>query len=155
LLSASAGVIQIIVDVLFNEVVKTSIPVSYAIALTASVVYNFTLNRRFTFKAANNVPVAMLKVLGYYAVFGPLSYWLTEVLANQHPEWKYFLLAGCMIVNFVTEFLFDKFVVFRGSENTNDLAKRDEQKAADKQESDNTLLDDGEDVEAEEFVSEN
>ena len=133
LLSASAGVIQVLVDLLFNELLHTRPSISYVIALTASVLYNFTLNRRFTFKSANNVPVAMLKVLGYYAVFGPLSYWVTVILADRYTQYTYVLLAGCMILNLVTEYLFDKYVVFRGSENTNDLAKKQAEQQSEQQ----------------------
>ncbi len=119
LFSCSAGIIQAVSFALLNELTGFPYWPSYLIALTLSVLWNFTLNRRFTFKSAANVPVAMLKVLGYYCVFTPISTvvgnYLTEILGWM----EYLVLAGTMVTNFVTEFLFDRFVVFRDSINTN------------------------------------
>lgn len=87
--------------------------VSYLVALVLSVLWNFTLNRKFTFHSAGNIPVAMLKVAGFYLVFTPLSTWWTAALTS--PEVgvnEYIVLAGTMIINFVTEYLFDRFFVF-------------------------------------------
>ena len=112
LFSISAGVIQIAIFTLFNEVVGLSYWPAYLIGLLCSVLWNFTLNRKFTFKSANNVPIAMLKVLGYYLVFTPLSTWWGDALEGA--GWnEYLVLALTMIVNFVTEFLYSKFFVFR------------------------------------------
>ena len=92
-----------------------------------SVLYNFTLNRRFTFKSANNVPLAMLLVALYYAVFTPLSTWWGD--ARDKIGWnEYLILALTMLANFVTEFLYQRFVVFGKSINTNDLAKKEQMK---------------------------
>ena len=141
LFSASAGLIQIGSFTLMKEVIiKLSFfqelmvehagfakimnneygPI-YLIALILSVIWNFTFNRKFTFKSANNIPIAMLKVLGYYAVFTPVS----TVLGNFFTEKfaavvgiDYIVLAVTMVTNMITEFIFDKFVVFRNSENT-------------------------------------
>ncbi len=111
--SISAGLIQIAVFTFLNEVVKLSYWPAYLIALIASVVYNFTINRKFTFHSAANVPVAMAKVFAYYCVFTPLSTiggnYLTETLGWN----EYIVLAISMILNFVTEFLFTRFVVYR------------------------------------------
>jgi putative flippase GtrA len=87
--------------------------VSYLVALVLSVVWNFTLNRKFTFCSANSVPIAMLKVAGFYLVFTPLSTWWTAVLTGEPILMnEYLVLAGTMLINFVTEYLFDRFVVF-------------------------------------------
>lgn len=124
LFSASAGLIQAVSFTLLNELTRFPYWPSYLIALTLSVVYNFTLNRRFTFKSANNVPLAMLKVFGYYLVFTPLSTWWGAALTNI--GWnEYIVLAGTMLANFVTEFLFQRFVVFKDSINTNDLGQKE------------------------------
>ncbi len=113
--SISAGVIQIAADALMNELLGWIPWVSYLISLILSVVWNFTLNRKFTFHSAANVPLAMLKVAGYYAVFTPLSTWWTAQLTGP-AEWnEYLVLAGTMIVNFVTEYLFQRFFVFNKS----------------------------------------
>ena len=129
LFSISAGVIQILSFTLLNELLHLPYWVSYLIALVLSVLWNFTLNRRFTFRSANNVPVAMLKVAAYYAVFTPLSTLLEKYLTETVGWNEYLVTLINMVLNFVTEYLFDTFVVFRGSIDTNDLA----QKAAEKE----------------------
>lgn len=125
LFSASAGLIQIGSFALFKELLNFPNWLSYLLALILSVLWNFTLNRKFTFKSANNVPVAMLKVACYYAVFTPLSTLLERWLADSLGWNGYLVTAINMILNFVTEYLYDTFVVFRGSIDTNDLAKKD------------------------------
>ena len=122
LFSCSAGAIQAGSFALLSELAKFPYWPAYLIALTLSVVWNFTLNRNYTFKAANNVPVAMMKVLGYYAVFTPLSTWLGDVCVNAGAP-KYLVLFITMVINLITEFLFDRFVVFRGSINTKESKK--------------------------------
>ena len=128
LFSASAGLIEMGSFALLNEFTAWSYWPCYLIALVLSVVWNFTLNRKFTFKSAANVPIAMAKVLTYYAVFTPLSTifgnWLVESC-----HWNEYLVTVLnMVLNFVTEYLFDTFVVFRGSMDTNDIAKKEEAK---------------------------
>ena len=122
LFSISAGLIQIAVFTLLNEVCRFAYWPAYSIALLVSVLYNFTLNRRFTFKSAANIPIAMIKVLMYYAVFTPLSTWWGDALTAT--GWNdYIVLAGTMIINFVTEFLYCRFFVYRNSIYTNDPSK--------------------------------
>ena len=129
LFSISAGLIQFGSDALLFQVFHLSEWLSYLIALILSVVWNFTLNRRFTFKSAENVPKAMALVLAYYAVFTPLSTWWTNELTGEAVGWNnYLVLVGTMVINFITEFLFQRFVVFRKSINTNDIAKREAEK---------------------------
>ena len=117
LFSISAGIIQVLSFTLMNEVFAWSYRVCYFTALVLSVLWNFTLNRNITFRSASNVPIAMLKVAGFYLVFTPLSTWaggaLTELGWNE-----YLVLALTMITNFVTEFLFDRFIVFGDSIDT-------------------------------------
>ena len=128
LFSASAGIIEIIAFTILNELTEWNYWPCYLIALVLSVVWNFTLNRRFTFRSANNVPLAMLKVAAYYAVFTPLSTWLGSYLADTLGWNEYLVTALNMLLNFVTEFLYDTFVVFRGSIDTNELAKKQKEK---------------------------
>lgn len=130
LFSCSAGVIQMGSFSLLNELSGWPYWPCYLIALVLSVVWNFTLNRRFTFQSANNVPVAMLKVLGYYAVFTPLSTWLGSWLTEGCLWNEYLVTALNMLLNFVTEFLFDRFVVFRKSIDTNDIAEKAKSRGA-------------------------
>lgn len=121
LFSISAGVIQIVSCALLNEVLHMTYWIAYLISLCLSVLWNFTLNRKFTFQSAANVPVAMLKVAGFYLVFTPLSTWWSAALTE--PSYgilwnEYVVLAGTMIINFVTEYLFQRFVVFGKSLDT-------------------------------------
>ena len=112
LFSLSAGLIEIGTFTLLNEVAHLPYWVSYLTALVLSVVWNFTLNRKFTFKSAANVPVAMLKVAAFYAVFIPLSTWLEHYLTTSLGWNEYLVTAINMVINFVTEFLYQRFFVF-------------------------------------------
>ncbi len=121
LFSISAGIIQVLSFTLLNELLHLNYWVSYLISLTLSVLWNFTLNRKFTFKSAANVPIAMLKVAGFYLVFTPLSTWWTAVLTE--PAYglmwnEYLVLIGTMLINFAAEYLFQRFFVFGKSIDT-------------------------------------
>ena len=130
LFSVSAGVIEIASFALLNELTPWSYWPCYLVALVLSVLWNFTLNRKFTFRSANNVPLAMMKVALYYAVFTPLSTILGNFLAEKL-LWNEYLVTGInMVLNFVTEYLYDTYVVFRGTIDTNDIAKKAQKKSA-------------------------
>ena len=119
LFSVSAGVIQMASFTLLEEVLHLEHWLSYLISLVLSVLWNFTLNRKFTFHSASNVPIAMLKVAGFYVVFTPLSTWWTAVLTGPQVGWnEYLVLVLTMVVNFVTEYLFQRIVVFGKSLDT-------------------------------------
>ena len=118
LFSISAGVIQLGSDIVFNELLHMVPWLSYLHSLILSVLWNFTLNRKFTFHSAANVPIAMLKVAGFYLVFTPLSTWWTAVLTESFLWNEYIVLIGTMLINFVTEYLFDRFFVFGKSIDT-------------------------------------
>ena len=126
LFSASAGLIEIGSFALFNEVMHWPYWLSYLVALVLSVVWNFTLNRKFTFKSAANVPIAMLKVALFYAVFTPLSTLLEHQLAGNLGWNEYLVTAINMGLNFVTEFLYQRFFVFGSSIDTQESAKKEE-----------------------------
>ena len=112
LIAASAGIIQALSFTLLEEVLHLPYWPSYLIALVLSVLWNFTFNRKYTFKSAGNVPKAMFLVFLYYLVFTPASTWWGDALVKI--GWNdYLVLAFTMIVNGVTEFLFQKFVVFK------------------------------------------
>ena len=122
LFSISAGIIQAVSFTLLNELVKLPYWPCYLISLVLSVVWNFTFNRRYTFQSAGNVPKAMALVAAFYVVFTPLSTIGGDALAGI--GWNEYLVAGLsMLVNFVTEYLYDKFVVFRNDTDTNAAAK--------------------------------
>lgn len=117
LFSMSAGVIQAISFSLLYEFANFKYWPAYLIALTLSVVWNFTLNRKFTFKSAANVPVAMTKIAIYYAIFTPLSTWWGDALTNIH--WNaYLVLFLTMLTNLVSEFIVTKYYVYKDQINT-------------------------------------
>ena len=112
LFSISAGVIQIGSFTLMERFTGLPYWPRYLISLVLSVLYNFTINRKFTFHSAANIPIAMLKVFGYYCVFTPLTtiggHFLVESL-----HWNDYLVEILsMILNFITEFLFTRFLVY-------------------------------------------
>lgn len=110
--SISAGLVEMGVFALLNELTSLSYWPCYLTALVLSVVWNFTLNRKFTFRSAANVPVEMLKALAYYAVFTPLTTLLGQYLA-EGLGWNEYLVTGInMVLNFTTEFLYQRFFVF-------------------------------------------
>ena len=117
LISVSAGVIQIGSFTLFNEVFKWNYWVAYLLSLILSIIWNFTINRKYTFKSANNIKVAMLLVLAFYAVFTPLSTWLGEMAESSGVN-EYIVLAVTMVANLILEFLYTRFVVYRNSCDT-------------------------------------
>ncbi len=125
LIAASAGLIQLGSFTLMNEILHLNYWVSYLIALVLSVVWNFTFNRRYTFKSASNVQKAMLLVFAYYLVFTPTSTWLEHYLTTVRGWNEYLVTIMNMLLNFVTEFLYQRFVVFRDSIDTNALAKKE------------------------------
>ncbi len=127
LFSASAGIIEFTTFTILFSVVRLVYWPSYLVALVLSVLYNFTLNRHFTFKSAANVPTAMLKVAGFYLVFTPLSTWWGDALTKL--GWnEYVVLLGTMLVNLTTEYLFCRFVVYRKTMNTNILGQKEMEK---------------------------
>ena len=117
LFSASAGIIQAVFFAVFNEVFGWIYWPSYLTALILSIVWNFTLNRQYTFKSAVNIPVAMLKLFGFYAVFTPLSTYLGQVAVTAKVN-EYIVLAITMASNLILEFLFCKLVIYKNQENT-------------------------------------
>ena len=128
LFSISAGLIQVAAFSLMETVFHLPYWPSYLTALVLSVLWNFTFNRRYTFRSDASVGRSMLLVALFYAVFTPVSTWWGHVLTTA--GWNDFLvLAITMAVNFVTEFLYQRFVVYRNRIDTNDVARRANEKA--------------------------
>lgn len=122
LFSISAGIIQITAFTLLNEFTPMPYWASYLIGLVLSVIWNFTLNREYTFQSANNIPKAMMLVFLFYLVFTPLSTWLEDLLTGK--GWnEYVVTVINMVLNFILEFLYDRYVVFRDSIDTNKRAE--------------------------------
>lgn len=126
--SISAGVIEILSFTLLNELTDWPYWPCYLIALILSVIWNFTLNRKFTFKSVANVPVAMAKILAFYCVFTPVTTILGNYLAESL-HWNEYIVTGInMGLNISTEYLYDRFMVFRKTLDTNNLAQRQREK---------------------------
>lgn len=125
LFSISAGIIQILSFTLFMEAFHLPEWQSHLISLILSVIWNFTFNRRYTFQSAANIPKAMALVALFYCVFTPASTWLVNVLTQAGVN-GYLTEALVMVLNFVLEFFYQRFVVFKNSLNTNDLAKKNQ-----------------------------
>ena len=118
LIAASAGIIQVANFTIFEKVFHRSYWPSYLIALTLSVLWNFTFNRKYTFHSSNNVPKAMFLVFLYYLVFTPLSTWAGDRLTTILNGKDFIVLALTMLVNFITEFLYQKYIVFNDKETS-------------------------------------
>ena len=116
LFSISAGLIQVAAFSILEIFIK-DYWIPYLSSLVLSILWNFTLNRKYTFRSAENIPVAMAKVFGFYLVFTPLSTWLGNLAEGQGVH-DFLILAVTMLSNFILEFFFCKFVVYRGKENT-------------------------------------
>ena len=115
LFSISAGIIEIVSFTILDKFTKFDYWVCYLIALVLSVVWNFTLNREYTFKSTNNIPIAMLKVGVFYLIFTPTSTILGNYLVK-NLKWNEYLVTGLnMLSNFVLEYLYDKYYVFKGT----------------------------------------
>ena len=118
LFSISAGVIEIGLFTLLNEFTNLGYWICYLSGLVASVIWNFTLNREYTFKSTANVPIAMLKVFLFYLIFTPVSTILGDFLVEKL-GWNEYLVTGLnMLCNFVLEYLYDMYIVFRGTIDT-------------------------------------
>lgn len=145
LFSISAGAIQAISSLLLKLVIldrvidpeatltfiieqPTSTFIADTVGLALSILWNFTFNRKFTFRAANNVPIAMLLAFVFYVPFYPFQIWYVATIEEQlvnMGSWGFIIgLGTCMIINFVLEFLWQQFVVFRGKVDTNDIANK-------------------------------
>ena len=122
--SMGAGIIQIVSYTLIHEISGWAHWKCYLPSLILSVLYNFTVNRRYTFKSATNVPIAMLKVAFYYCIFTPVSTCLGN-LAETAGINNYIIEAVTMVCNLATEFLVCRFWVYRNSINTNKLAEKE------------------------------
>ncbi len=141
LFSASAGIIQIATYTLMYEVLHWAPWLSYLVSLILSVLWNFTFNRKYTFRSDADVKRSMLLVGLFYLVFTPLSTWWTAALTGENTFSgaaasgeplvnNYIVQIGTMLINFVTEYLYQKFVVYRGTIDTNERARKQQDKEA-------------------------
>ena len=124
LVSASAGIIELAVFTLMNEFTGLKYWPCYLTALVASVVWCFTINRRYTFQSTKNVPRAMAMVFAFYIVFTPASTILGNYLAETLHWNEYLVTAINMALNLSLEYLYDTFVVYRNEMDNNDIAAK-------------------------------
>jgi len=128
LFSISAGIIQEGLYLILYNLLGLSYWFSYLVSLAASVLWNFTFNRRYTFRSDADIKRSMLLVALFYVVFTPATMFGGQALVSA--GWNGNLVQiGTMLLNFVLEFLYQRFVVYRNSIDTNDLARREEEKA--------------------------
>ena len=113
LFSASAGVIQFGSFALLNEFTTWRYRPCYLISLILSILWNFTFNRRFTFKSKANITRAMLLVLAFYAAFTPATTILGDWLAEDMLWNEYLVTIINMLLNLTLEYLYQRFVVYR------------------------------------------
>ena len=117
--SISAGIVQFASFALMDLIPNFEYRIKAYIALVLSVLWNFTINRKYTFQSANNVKIAMLKTLCFYIVFAPLSIELADIYLVKTLKWNELLVTAClMIINFITEFLYQRFFVYGKSVDT-------------------------------------
>lgn len=122
LFSISAGVIQVVSFTLLNELCRFNYWLSYLVSLVLSILWNFTFNRRYTFKSAANIPVAMTKLFCFYLVFTPVSTYLGHLAEGVNVN-DYVILVVTMLSNFVLEFWFCKEIIYKNQENTLETKK--------------------------------
>lgn len=138
LCAASAGIIQFLTFTILQAVipdngqtmhfiVENMSVVTFSattVALCLSILWNFTLNRKFTFKDAGNVPKAMVLAFIFYIPFYPFQTWYVHTIkellgASINIDAAGIIAEGTvMIMNFILEFLWQKFVVFRKKKPT-------------------------------------
>lgn len=131
LISISAGLIQVgsyaLLRLLISQFAEGSwqdYVFAYTPSLLLSVIWNFTINRKYTFKSASNVKIAMLLVLAFYAVFAPVSIILGGIAVDNgaHPDLVFVIT---MLLNFVLEFLYTRYVVYKDSCDTLEQKEKD------------------------------
>lgn len=122
LFSASAGLIEMGSFALLNEFTAWSYWPCYLIALVLSVLWSFTFNRKYTFRSASNVPVAMAKVALFYAMFTPVSTVAGAYAADVLGVNGTVVTLVAMVFNFALEYLWDRYFVFGSSMDTNAVA---------------------------------
>ena len=117
IISISAGLIQIGSFALFFEVFKWIYWPSYLISLLLSIIWNFTINRKYTFKSSNDIKKSMILVLLFFAVFSPVSSIIGHIVTELGVD-GFIVEIVTMLSNFVLEFLYSRFIVYKNSCDT-------------------------------------
>lgn len=133
--TASAGILQFVSFTILQAVIPENIGTIYfivedmslatfiatTIALALSILWNFTINRKFTFKAAGNVARAMILAFLFYVPFYPFQTWYvhTVKMALGNTDAAGLLAeATVMLINGVLEFCWQKFFIYRKEADT-------------------------------------
>lgn len=124
LFECSAGIIQFTSFAVLEALTAWSYWPCYLIALVLSVMWSFTFNRRYTFRSVANVPVAMAKVGLFYAMFTPVSTVAGSFFADGLGVNGYLVTVVSMLANFALEYLWDRYLVFGSTMDTNAVAAR-------------------------------
>ena len=123
LFSISAGIIQVLSFALLHDVLGLeSYWMSHVPSLVLSVIWNFTFNRRYTFRSDAPMVRSMLLVALFYVVFTPASAWWGTLLERAGVH-AWLIEAINLLANFVLEFLYQRFIVYRGHIDTNDIVR--------------------------------
>lgn len=150
LCAASAGIIQIVLFSILQTVLPKDMGnihfivedmqlgtfIATTVALCASILWNFTFNRKFTFKDAGNVPLAMFLAFLFYVPFYPFQTWYVhtiKTLLSHHINVDgagIIAEASVMAINFALEFIWQKFVVFRKPKDKKTATTQQEQNTA-------------------------
>lgn len=126
-ISVSAGAIELGSFALLNEILHWDYWLSYLIGLVLSVLWNYTINRKYTFKSSTDIKKSMLLVFAFYLVFTPASTLLEKVLTDL--GWNEYLVTLInMVLNLILEYIYDRYVVYRDSVDTNAIAEKEKQK---------------------------
>ena len=112
LFSISAGVIQIVSFTILELSTNFSYWPSYLISVILSVLWNFTFNRKYTFYGTNNVYKSMMLTLLFYVFFIPITTIGGDFLEKVHSWNNFLIIAVTMLLNFVLEFIYTKYVVY-------------------------------------------
>lgn len=132
IVSMSAGIVELGVFTLMNEFTGLKYWPCYLTALAASVIWCYTVNRRYTFKSGKPIPVVLAYAAAFYAVFTPATTLLGNYLAETLMWNEYLVTIINMTINLTTEYLYDTFVVYRNNMDNNSIAEKERQKEAEK-----------------------
>lgn len=158
LCAASAGIIQIVLFSILQAVIPSNGKtihfivedmdlvtfIATTVALCASILWNFTFNRKFTFKDAGNVPRAMILAFLFYVPFYPFQTWYVHTIKSLLVEAIGTDGAGIiaegsvMIINFALEFMWQKFVVFRKPKDKKENKTEGNENSGETENADNT-----------------
>ena len=132
IVSMSAGIVELGTFTLMNELTNLKYWPCYLTALIASIIWCYTINRRYTFKSGKPIPVVLAYAAAFYAVFTPATTILGNYLAETLLWNEYLVTIINMTLNLVTEYLYDTYVVYRNNMDNNSIAQKQAQKEAEK-----------------------